>query len=140
MDSRSGSAAGRVARGCAVQRVEPSQAIFPQWNAWLTAQGFVVFDVDYRLPPEPNWRTATEDVQQAVRWIKAWADTFGVDPAKIALMGRSAGGHLVLLAAYTAQESDTTEVTTNATVRAVVAFCAPTDLRLGYARTRQTHV
>lgn len=105
---------------------------FPQWNAWLTAQGFAVFDIDYRLGPQPNWQTATEDVQQAVRWVKAHAGAFGVDPARIALMGRSAGGHLALLAAYTAQESDTTAVAGKAQVRAVVAFYAPTDLRWGY--------
>jgi acetyl esterase/lipase len=113
---------------------------FPQWNAWLAAEGFVVFDIDYRLTPQPNWRTATEDVQQAVRWIKARADVFDVDPARIALMGRSAGGHLALLAAYTAQESDTTEVAANAHVQAVVAFYAPTDLRWGYAHPANPRV
>lgn len=98
---------------------------FPAWNAWLVAEGYAVFDIDYRLAPQPNWHTATEDVLAAVRWIKARADTFGVDPERMALLGRSAGGHLALLAAYTAPAPD-------ARVQAVVAFYAPTDLRWGY--------
>ncbi len=110
-----------------------SRSDFPRWNTWLTPRGFVVFDIDYRLEPQPNWQTATADVQEAVRWIKARADSFGIDPQKMALMGRSAGGHLALLAAYTATESQMQQNRSlNATVQAVVAFYAPTDLQWGY--------
>ena len=100
---------------------------FPHWNSWLTREGFVVFDIDYRLSPQPNWQTATNDVQDAVRWIKARADSFHVDPDRMALMGRSAGGHLALLAGYTA-----TAAGLETQVQAVVSFYGPTDLRWGY--------
>lgn len=101
---------------------------FPEWNHWLVSQGYTVFDIDYRLSPQPNWQTATNDVQDAVRWVKSRADSFNVDPNRIALMGRSAGGHLALLAAYTAvgQRAD-------AEVQAVIGFYAPADLRWGYS-------
>ncbi len=110
---------------------------FPRWNEWLVANGFVVFDIDYRLDPQPNWQTATEDVHDALLWIKSRADTFGVNGEKIALLGRSAGGHLALLAAYTAE---TGEAYQDAKVQAVVAFYAPTDLKWGYANPANPRV
>lgn len=120
---------------------------FPQWNRWLVRQGFAVFDVDYRLAPQPNWQTATGDVKCAVLWIKQHAAEFHVAPDRLALLGRSAGGHLVLLAAYTAADAQLppsctqTEGGTNAgaaaaiagaDVRAVVSFYGPTDLMWAY--------
>jgi acetyl esterase/lipase len=73
---------------------------FPSWNAWLADTGYVVFDIDYRLSPPPAWQDAPADVACAVGWVKENAARYGVDPERVALMGRSAGGHLVLLAAY----------------------------------------
>ena len=70
----------------------------------LAEHGFTVFDVEYRLGPQPNWQSAVGDVKCAIGWVKqhAAADDWNVDPKKVALLGRSAGGHLVLMAAYTA--------------------------------------
>jgi acetyl esterase/lipase len=97
---------------------------FPRWNKWLAAQGYTVFDIDYRLA-QPNYLTATEDVRTAVRWIKTQAQEFDIDPERLALLGRSAGGHLALLAAYSAAgEAER--------VRAVISFYAPIDLLWAY--------
>jgi acetyl esterase/lipase len=109
---------------------------FPQWNRWLTEQGFTVFDVDYRLVPQPNYLTATGDVKCAVRWVKEHAAEFGVSPDRIALFGRSAGAHLALLAAYSAGDerlpASCAEKQQDEKIRAVVSFYAPTDLIWGY--------
>lgn len=120
---------------------------FPQWNYWLARQGFAVFDVDYRLAPQPNWQTATGDVKCAVLWIKQHAAEFHLAPDRLALLGRSAGGHLALLAAYTADDAQLPpscmqpEGDSNAgappsayraDVRAVVSFYGPTDLIWAY--------
>ncbi|HEY9404417.1 MAG TPA: alpha/beta hydrolase [Pyrinomonadaceae bacterium] len=107
---------------------------YPRWNEWLARQGYAVFDVDYRLAPQPNWQMATGDVKCAVGWIKANAARFAVDPARIALLGRSAGGHLALLAAYSTDESSLAPscAVPDASVRAVVSLYAPTDLKWGY--------
>ena len=78
---------------------------FPRWNGWLVEHGFAIFDIQYRLAPQPNWQTATSDVKCAIGWVKRNADHYGVDPDRIALLGRSAGGHLALLAAYTSREA-----------------------------------
>ena len=107
---------------------------YPMWNEWLARQGYAVFDVDYRLAPQPNWQTATADVKCAVGWVRANAARFAVDPARIALLGRSAGGHLALLAAYSANEDALPPgcAAPDTSVRAVVSLYAPTDLRWGY--------
>lgn len=105
---------------------------FPQWNEWLAENGYTVFDIDYRLAPQPNYLTATGDVKCAVLWIKEHANEFKVSPDRIALFGRSAGAHLALLAAYSANDSrlaptcQTQNQTEN--VRAVVSFYAPIEL------------
>ena len=113
---------------------------FPEWNAWLADKGYVVFDIDYRLSAS-NWQKAPTDVACAVGWVKESANRYGVDPGRVALMGRSAGGHLALLAAYTRGPAAPTPgcEAPNARdtgVAAVAAFYPPTDLarlsRQGY--------
>jgi acetyl esterase/lipase len=71
------------------------------WSEWLAEEGYVVFSIDYRLGPGRSL-DATGDVKCAVGWVEENAGRYGVDPDRIALMGRSAGGHRALLAAYTA--------------------------------------
>lgn len=105
---------------------------FPQWNVWLAENGFTVFDIDYRLAPQPNYLTATGDVKCAVLWIKEHAAEFDISPERIALFGRSAGAHLALLAGYSAGESrlapSCSTRNQDETVRAVVSFYAPIKL------------
>lgn len=105
---------------------------FPNWNRWLAANGLTVFDVDYRLAPQPNYLTAVGDVKCAVRWVKNHAAEFNVAPERIALLGRSAGAQLALLAAYSADDSrlpaTCEENQGSEKIRAVVSFYAPVDL------------
>jgi acetyl esterase len=106
---------------------------FPSWDAWLADEGYVVFDIDYRLSPPPSWRDAPSDVVCAVGWVKENAARYGVDPERVALMGRSAGGHLALLTAYEEKRDATAPGCAARDVRdtgvaAVVAFYPPTDL------------
>ena len=109
---------------------------FPQWNEWLAQNGFTVFDVDYRLAPQPNYLTATGDVKCAVAWVRKRAAKFKISPERIAVLGRSAGAHLALLAAYSADEArlpaTCADKETSEDVRAVVSFYAPIDLLWGY--------
>lgn len=64
---------------------------------WLSARGFTVFVLFYRLPGE-GWAAgpdvALADAQRAMRVIRARARDFAVDPARVAAMGFSAGGHV----------------------------------------------
>ncbi|PJF22345.1 MAG: hypothetical protein CUN56_06465 [Phototrophicales bacterium] len=103
---------------------------FERHNLHLAAQGYVVFDAQYRFfsVDAAPWDAPLQDVREVIRWVKANADEYQVDTTKIALYGRSAGGQLALRAAYGAcgEFIDTS-------VQAVVTAYAPTDLRLtGY--------
>ena len=109
---------------------------FPQWNRWLAANGFVVFDIAYRLSPQPNYPAAIGDVKCAVKYVKNHAAELNIEPEKIVLLGRSAGAHLALIAAYSADDerlpASCGDAAEDETVRAVVAFYAPTDLLWDY--------
>jgi acetyl esterase/lipase len=61
----------------------------------LTNAGFVWFTINYRLAPQYKFPAAADDVEQAIRYVKANATKYKVDPRRIALIGESAGGHLV---------------------------------------------
>lgn len=67
----------------------------------LAAAGYVSVSINYRLGAGA-WPQNLEDVKNAVRYVRAHAAQLGVDPERIALGGGSAGGHLALMAAYTA--------------------------------------
>jgi acetyl esterase/lipase len=64
-------------------------------------QGYVVFSINYRLAGRPNstWPAQIHDVQNALMYIRANAARFRIDPARIASLGVSAGGHLATMVA-----------------------------------------
>ncbi len=90
----------------------------------LADSGYAVASIDYALAPRHRFPAALEDVRAAVDWLRARADALGVDADRVVLYGRSAGGHLALLAAYRFRESF---------VRGVVSLYAPTDLHWSWA-------
>jgi acetyl esterase/lipase len=101
----------------------------------LAAQGHVVMDVAYRLYPETDIPGMVGDAKRAVAWLKAHAADYGVDPACIALGGGSAGGHVALLAAYTAGLAELTPADVRAadtSVRGVLGWYSPVDLAACY--------
>jgi acetyl esterase/lipase len=67
----------------------------------LCPYGYVVFSINYRLSTRPNgtWPAQIEDVQKALQFIRANATEFRIDPARIASLGMSAGGHLATMVA-----------------------------------------
>jgi acetyl esterase/lipase len=113
-------------------------------SQWLADHGYTVFDVEYRTAPQPNWKTATGEMKCAIGWIKRHAVTpdWNIDPRKITLLGRSAGGHLALLAAYAADDARLPPSCDagDTSVESVVAFYAPTDLVWGYAHPARQSV
>jgi len=85
----------------------------------LADSGFAWFSIDYRMAPEYRFPQAREDMDAAIKWVKANAKTYKVDLSKIVISGESAGGYLVNYAA--SHETPETKVA------AVVDFYGPTD-------------
>jgi pectinesterase len=68
----------------------------------LAAAGYVVANLDYRLATETKFPGAVLDTKAAIRWMRANAEALGLDLERIGAVGGSAGGHLVAMAASTA--------------------------------------
>ena len=90
---------------------------------YLAAHGFVVFAIDYRHAPRWQWPAQIEDVRTALGWIRAHGGEYDADVSRLALLGRSAGAHLAMLAAYEPGAP---------AVAAVVSYYGPVDLADGY--------
>jgi acetyl esterase/lipase len=90
---------------------------------YLAARGFVVFAIDYRHAPQWQWPAQIDDVRAALAWVRAHGGEYDADVSRLALLGRSAGAHLALLAAYERGAPP---------VAAVVSYYGPVDLADGY--------
>jgi acetyl esterase/lipase len=98
----------------------------------LAARGYVAVSPDYRLAPGGRFPAAVEDCKAAVRWLRAHARAYKVDPNRIGVMGLSAGAHLACMLGVT-DKADGMEGTggnpeESSRVQAVVSFFGPTDL------------
>jgi acetyl esterase/lipase len=88
-----------------------------------------VYDIEYRLAPGATFPAQLDDVICALGHVRAHAAEDGVDPERVALLGRSAGAHLALLAAYRAGRDPLPDGCGRpATVRGVISLYGPTDL------------
>ncbi len=78
-----------------------SRDIYKHWGPFLAARGYVLLAVDYRTaaPGRKSYPDAVHDVRAAVQFLKGEAASYKVDPARVALIGDSAGGHLATLVA-----------------------------------------
>jgi acetyl esterase/lipase len=92
-------------------------------NHYLAARGYVVAALNYRLAPRYPFPAAYDDICAAITFLQSSAERYGIDPTRIALLGRSAGGHLALLTAY---------CTMNPAIKAVISLYGPADLRFAY--------
>ncbi|WP_066817894.1 alpha/beta hydrolase [Sphingomonas mali] len=88
---------GGFVLGDAVGRICDVQALAAELDC-------VVVTVDYRLAPETTFKGSIEDNYAALRWLHSNAQDLGVDPARIAVMGGSAGGGHAALLALTARD------------------------------------
>jgi acetyl esterase/lipase len=93
-------------------------------------EGYAVASINYRLSLEAVFPAQLEDCKAAIRWLRAHADEFGVDPNRIGVWGASAGGNLAALLGTTGEVRDF-EVGENldysSRVQAVCDFYGPTD-------------
>jgi len=101
-----------------------SRKDFSALNRYLAARGYVVAAVSYRFSPQFLFPAARDDVTAAITFLKRNAGRLGLDASRLALVGRSAGGQLALLVAYTAHDP---------AIKGVVSYYGPAALRWGYA-------
>lgn len=97
----------------------------------LAGRGFVVMNVSYRFAPAHLFPAQLHDLQQALRWLRAQAPRYAIDPARVGAFGYSSGGHLAALLG-TVSDGDALDRPhggREARLQAVVAGGAPTDLR-----------
>jgi acetyl esterase/lipase len=98
----------------------------------LIARGYVVAAINYRLAPQYKFPAQIQDCKCAIRFLRANADKYGIDPDKIGAWGGSAGGHLVSLLGLTDAnagfEGAGGYADQSSRVQAVVDMFGPTDL------------
>lgn len=126
-------------------------------------RGYVAVTIDYRLSPKHKWPVHIHDCKAAIRWLRAHASHYAIDPAKIAAMGSSAGGHLAQFLAVTNDvrefDGDHTHLDQSSRITCVAAWSQASDFTREYgvwkgaaeafrgflgaeltAETRRTHV
>ena len=102
----------------------------------LLDAGFAVASLNYRLSGEALFPAGAQDVKAAVRWLRANAATYGLDPDNFAAWGESAGGNLVSLIGTTGDQSTVLDdpelgnADVSSAVQAVVHWYGPTDFLL----------
>ena len=113
-----------------------------KWNGtgWLAApellkRGYVFVSINYRLAPRHKFPAQIEDAKCAIRFLRAHAAEYNLDPDRIAAVGGSAGGHLAALLGTTTSSAGfegsggwTNEASR---VQAVVDMFGPADLHYG---------
>jgi len=99
----------------------------------LLSRGYLVASVDYRHAPEWKFPAQIEDVKCAIRFLRANAARFNLDPNQIGAWGHSAGGHLVALLGLTDKsdgfEGSSQYLDQSSRVEAVVDLCGRADLK-----------
>lgn len=100
----------------------------PSLNHHLARRGYAVAAVSYRLAPGTRWPGQADDVTAALAYLKSNAQSLGVDPARLVLMGRSAGGQLAMATAYGRPDPS---------VRGIVSFYGPQDQVFAWEFSRE---
>ncbi len=108
------------------------KAFYTPMGKRLAAKGYVVFSLNYRLAPKSHYPAAVDDVQRAVRWVRAHADTYHLDPNRLGALGDSAGGYLVAMLGTrdTRDNADTELAKFSSRVQCVVDLYGPTDFTI----------
>lgn len=105
----------------------------------LAARGYVAVTASYRLAPKHPFPAAVHDVKAAVRWLRANAARYHIDPERIGVTGGSAGGHLAQFLGVTegVQQFEGTggNAGVSSAVRCVVNVYGPSDFTKSYGKS-----
>ncbi len=95
----------------------------PELNSYLAKAGYNVATINYRLAPENKSPAQVADLHTAIAYLKQYAQQLHIDTAKLVLLGRSAGGQIVMEGAYTFNDPD---------IKGVISYYGPADMVWGY--------
>ncbi|MEM1366806.1 MAG: alpha/beta hydrolase [Cyanobacteria bacterium P01_H01_bin.15] len=125
-------------------RVAPQLLVFIHGGGWfegsksncpglqVALEGYALACVNYRLSDEALFPAQLTDLKLAIRWLRAEAETYGYEAAKIGVFGHSAGGHLSTLLGTTSNDDSVFEPTElaeySSAVQAVGSWSGVTDL------------
>jgi len=105
----------------------------------LAERGYVAATITYRLAPRHKFPAAIFDTKAAVRWLRANAATYKINPDRIGVMGGSAGGHLAQFLGVTAHvprfEGHGGNPHYSSSVSCVVNFFGPSDFTKSYGKS-----
>ncbi|MDX9973283.1 MAG: alpha/beta hydrolase [FCB group bacterium] len=104
-------------------------------------RGYVTASISYRLRGVALYPACVKDVKCAIKFLRANAEKYGIDPNRIAALGGSAGGHLSMMIGYAAGAPEFDQgcfPDVSDAVQAVVDLYGPTDLTTPFARTHGT--
>lgn len=97
----------------------------------LCARGYTIFAIRPGSVSEFTALEMVDNLKQGIRWVKAHAQEYGIDPDRLGLFGASAGGHLSLLTMLSVSPGDPNASDPlqrfDTSVKAVAAFFPPTD-------------
>lgn len=102
-------------------------------RAYFLRAGYAVASINYRQAAEARWPAAVQDAKAAVRWLRAHAADYHLDPQRIAVLGVSSGGYLAAAVGLTGDRQtafDAPELgnaQTSSAVQAAVLWSAPVD-------------
>ncbi len=116
-----------------MKRTTSNFSDFPAVLAGLAERGFSVASIEYRLSSEAPFPAAVLDAKAAVRYLRANAARYGIDPARIAVWGGSAGAHLTAMTAMSCADphfaaDDTSHAAVSDCVQAWVGWYGPYDI------------
>lgn len=102
-------------------------------GAYVASGKYAGASIGYRLSGEAQWPSQIHDCKAAIRWLKAHAGEYGLDPDRIAVWGTSAGGHLVAMLGVSDGVEELegkigTHLDQNAKVHCVIDFFGPSEL------------
>ncbi len=106
---------------------------FPGVLAGLAKRGYAVASLEYRLSSEALFPGAVQDIKAAIRFLRASASRYGINPKQIALWGSSAGSHLTGMAAVSCNVAalvpqDKTHSNVSDCIQGFVGWYSPYDL------------
>ena len=96
----------------------------PELNSYLAGQGYHVASLNYRKAPSYQNPAPVEDVRDAMNFLRDKSEEFQIDTNNFVLLGRSAGGQIALLVAYTLHDPS---------IKGVIDFYGPADMVWGYS-------